>query len=226
MDEIGELPVSSQVKLLRVLEEKHFERVGDQRTLFVDARFIAATNRDLGAMLQAGQFREDLYFRLNVIPIHLPPLRWRKEDLPALVEHFLTRLRRRTAKKIEGVSRQVMERFTAYHWPGNVRELRTCLEYAFVLADHGLIELGQLPPHLDGQALDQAPAPPMPGPAFAGRGQQGSPKDERLRRELIQALRAAGGNQTEAAKLLGISRATVYNRMNRLGIELKKLIQD
>lgn len=226
MDEIGELPVSSQVKLLRVLEEKHFERVGDQRTLFVDVRFIAATNRDLGAMLQAGQFREDLYFRLNVIPIHLPPLRRRKEDLPALVEHFLTRLRQRTAKKIEGVSRQVMERFTAYHWPGNVRELRTCLEYAFVLADHGLIELEQLPPHLDGQALHQAPALPMPATALAGRGQQGAPKDERLRQELIQALRAAGGNQTEAAKLLGISRATVYNRMNRLGIELRKLIQD
>jgi len=226
MDEIGELPVSSQVKLLRVLEEKHFERVGDQRTLFVDVRFIAATNRDLGAMLQAGQFREDLYFRLNVIPIHLPPLRQRKEDIPALVEHFLARLRRRTSKEISGVSRQVMERFTAYHWPGNVRELRTCLEYAFVLADHGLIEPGQLPPQLDGRASRQAPAAPVGSPAPEARSRRDTPEDESQRRKLAEALRAAGGNQTKAAKLLGVSRATVYNRMNRLGVELKKSVRD
>ncbi|BEQ13573.1 sigma-54 interaction domain-containing protein [Desulfoferula mesophila] len=224
MDEIGELPVSCQVKLLRVLEEKHIERVGDQRGLFVDVRFIAATNRDLGGMLRAGQFREDLYFRLNVIPIHLPPLRERREDLPALVEHFLARLRRRTAKDISGVSRQVMERFTAYHWPGNVRELRTALEYAFVLADHGLIELEQLPPHLQGRAAP--PASAAPAPSFAPLRPSDSPEDERQRRELVEALKAAGGNQSRAAKLLGVSRATVYNRMNRLGVELKKSVRD
>ncbi|MCB2190114.1 MAG: sigma 54-interacting transcriptional regulator [Deltaproteobacteria bacterium] len=226
MDEIGELPVSSQVKLLRVLEEKHFERVGDQRTLFVDVRFIAATNRDLGAMLQAGQFREDLYFRLNVIPIHLPPLRERMEDIPALVEHFLARLRRRTSKDIAGVSRPVMERLAAYHWPGNVRELRTSLEYAFVLADHGLIDLDQLPPHLDASTSRQA-SPPQAAPASpVSSGHRNTPEDERQRRDLVEALRAARGNQTKAAKLLGVSRATVYNRMNRLGIELKKSVRD
>ncbi len=225
MDEIGELPTSCQVKLLRVLEEKHFHRVGDQRDLFVDARFIAATNRDLGAMLQAGQFREDLFFRLNVIPIHLPPLRRRKEDLPALVEHFLTRLRQRTAKEITGVSRRVMERFAAYHWPGNVRELRTCLEYAFVLADHSLIELDQLPPHLADAAEAASPHAAAVHP-YLVETRSDSPQDRRQRQELIQALRQAGGNQTRAARLLGVSRATVYNRMHRLGIGLKKLVQD
>ncbi|MFH1033279.1 MAG: sigma 54-interacting transcriptional regulator [Pseudomonadota bacterium] len=231
MDEIGELPLSGQVKLLRVLEQKSFERVGEQRPISVDVRFIAATNRDLEEMIQAGQFRHDLYYRLNVIPIFLPPLRRRAEDLPALVDHFLSRIARSTGKLITGVSSQVMERFVEYDWPGNVRQLRAALDYAFVVADHGRIQLHHLPPQLGLDRRGQAPAagkaaPAMPGPGDGRRPLGGRPDDDALRRQLAEALKASGGNISQAARLLGVSRTTVWNRMHRLGVKLHQVVEE
>ncbi len=230
MDEIGEMPLGGQVKLLRVLEQKTFERVGDQRPVRVDVRFIAATNRELDGMVDAGLFRHDLYYRLNVIPIILPPLRQRVEDIPALVEYFLSRLARTTGKRISGVSAAVMESFIAYDWPGNVRQLRTALEYAFVVADHGSIQPQHLPPRLASGPARPAPVattlgPPAPLPPGASSG-RAKPDDKQLRSQLAQALQASGGNISQAARLLGVSRATVWNRMHRLGVELKRIVRE
>ena len=146
LDEVGDIPPAIQVKLLRVLETKQFERVGDVRPISVDVRIITATHRDLESLVSAGKFREDLFFRINVIPIPLPPLRDRLEDVPLLVEHFLQRLRRRSGKEIAGLDREAMKIFLDYPWPGNVRELQGALEYALVVAEDGLIAPEHLPP--------------------------------------------------------------------------------
>jgi transcriptional regulator with PAS, ATPase and Fis domain len=135
LDEIGDVPLSLQVKLLRVLETGRFERVGDHRSVSVNVRIITATNKNLEAKIVDKSFREDLFFRINVIPIHLPPLRDRKEDIPLLVNTFVRRLNQSTGKKITGLSPEAMEWFMSYHWPGNVRELKSALEYAFVVAE-------------------------------------------------------------------------------------------
>jgi len=215
IDEIGELTPACQVKLLRVLETKVFERVGDHRPLSVDVRFIAATNRNLEQMVARQEFREDLFFRINVIPIHLPPLRERREDIPLLAASFLAQLRRKNGKEISGLSPETLRRFLDYPWPGNVRELRTCLEYAFVVAEKGRIQPSHLPPQFSHPAPchpqhDQAPAAALGG--------------DRAKQELIEALRRTGGNKSQAARLLGVSRATVFNRMRKYGIQLNKVI--
>ncbi|MCF8063173.1 MAG: sigma 54-interacting transcriptional regulator, partial [Deltaproteobacteria bacterium] len=148
LDEIGDLPGSIQVKLLRVLETKQFERVGDHRPISVDVRIITATNKNLEELIARKQFREDLFFRINVIPIRLPPLRDRLEDIPLLANAFIRRLRTSTGKEITGLTPEVMDRFMRYDWPGNVREFKSALEYAFVIGDIGLIDLDHLPPKL------------------------------------------------------------------------------
>ncbi|MFH1060082.1 MAG: sigma 54-interacting transcriptional regulator [Pseudomonadota bacterium] len=219
MDEVGELSLAGQVKLLRALENKSFERVGDQRPVQADVRFIAATNRDLREMVAAGSFRHDLFFRLNVIPIFLPPLRQRPADVPALVDHFLARLVKSTGKAITGVSGPVMAHLVRHDWPGNVRELRTALEYAFVVADQGQIGLHHLPPGLTPEA-GQAAA----GPAVAERtAPRGPSRDAKLRQELLEALEQSKGNLSQAARQLGVSRATVWNRMHRFGLVVRKV---
>lgn len=228
MDEIGELSLTGQVKLLRVLESKSFERVGDQRPVQADVRFVAATNRDLRAMVAAGEFRHDLFFRLNVIPIFMPPLRQRPEDVPALVDHFLARLVKSTGKAITGASSQVMTRLMNHAWPGNVRELRTTLEYAFVVADQGRIEPRHLPPGLAPAADSAADAPkgrPDPAPPAQARP-EGKPRDAELRQELLEALELCGGNLSQAARRLGVSRATVWNRMHRFGLVVRRVTAD
>jgi PAS domain S-box-containing protein len=213
LDEIGDIPLSIQVKLLRVLETKQFERVGDHRSLSVDVRIIAATNKDLEELIFQKGFREDLFFRINVIPIHLPPLRARLEDIPLLVNSFINRLRKRTTKPITGLTSQAMACFMAYQWPGNVRELKSALEYAFVIAEGGLIDLDQLPPKITNQ-----------------KGQErelsiSSPQVDHPEKEaLIQALRQSGGNQSQAARILGVNRVTVWNRMKKYGIDLKRVL--
>jgi len=210
LDEIGDMPLSIQVKLLRVLETKQFERVGEQRPIPADVRVIAATHRDLSRMVAENAFRQDLFFRINVIPILLPPLRERPEDLALLVEHFLGLLNRSSGKKIAGVTPEAMELLRNYGWPGNVRELRSALEYAFVLAEGGLIRPDQLPPHLERPA--QRP----------GVGTEPAASKEKA--ALIEALRRSGGNQSQAARLLGVSRVTVWNRMRKHGLDLKKVV--
>jgi two-component system response regulator HydG len=211
LDEIGDIPLSIQVKLLRVLETKQFERVGDHRPLSVDVRFISATNKDLEDLIAQKRFRDDLFFRINVIPISLPPLRDRMDDIPLLVNAFIRRLRKRTGKQISGLTPGALERFMAYGWPGNVRELKSTLEYAFVIAEEGLITVQQLPPQLRKANAGMEAAVPHGTDPFE-------------KKALIEALRASDGNQSEAARVLGVSRVTVWNRMRKHGIDLKKVM--
>jgi PAS domain S-box-containing protein len=213
LDEIGDVPLSIQIKLLRVLEAKQFERVGDHRPISVDVRIITATNKNLEDLIAQKSFREDLFFRINVIPIHIPPLRERVEDIPLLVNTFNSRLRSRTGKKISGLSPSAMEQFMAYHWPGNVRELKSALEYAFVIAESGSIELEQLPPQILGGSEE-----------FKGESLLPLGGDPAEKAALIEALRQSNGNQSQAARILGVNRVTVWNRMKKYGIDLKKVM--
>jgi len=208
LDEIADIPLATQVKLLRVLETKQFERVGDHRPISVDVRIITATNKNIQEMIDSKRFREDLFFRINVIPIHLPPLRERLEDVPLLVNTFAERLRERTGKRITGLSHEAMERFMSYSWPGNVRELRSVLEYAFVIAERGTI------------GLEQLPHPLISGPSR----HPVSPKESEEKIALVKALRKSNGNQSEAARILGVNRVTVWNRMRKHGIDLRKVL--
>ena len=214
LDEVSEIPLSSQSKLLRVLEAKQFERVGDNRPIVTDVRIITATNRPLEAMVSTGEFRKDLFFRINVLPIYLPPLRERKEDIPLLVYSFIRQIGRRSGKDLTGVSAGVMNLFMAYSWPGNIRELKSALEYAVVIAESGLIRRHHLPTHFG---------------AETGEGVSSSKAEdvkERLRyldeeTALIEALRLSDNNRSEAAKLLGVHRMTVWNRMKKYRIHEK-----
>ncbi|RJQ58237.1 MAG: PAS domain S-box protein [Desulfobacteraceae bacterium] len=213
LDEIGDLPLSIQIKLLRVLETKEFEQVGDHRTISVDVRIITATNKDLKALIAQNTFREDFFFRINVIPIHLPPLRDRMEDIPLLINAFMRRIRSATGKNITGLTHAAMEKVMAYRWPGNVRELKSALEYAFVIAEKGLIEPDHLP-------LLQDARREVGTPETGWRHSQSM--DEK--KALIRALRQSNGNQSEAARVLGINRVTVWNRMKKYGIDLKRVM--
>ena len=206
MDEIGDVPLPLQTKLLRVLESKTIERVGDHSPIGVDFRLITATNRDPRFLLEKGEFREDLYYRINVIPIQVPALRERREDIPLLCQSFVEDLRRKTGRPIEGFLPQAMSRLYDHDWPGNVRELRNAVEYAFVLCREGLIDLAHLPERISGTR-------PRTGPNGKENGQ---------RELLIQVLKETGGNQSEAARRLGVSRMTIYNRIKRLGINIDK----
>ncbi|MFZ2447846.1 MAG: sigma 54-interacting transcriptional regulator [Syntrophobacteraceae bacterium] len=213
LDEIGDIPLSIQVKLLRVLETKEFERVGDQQSIKADVRIITATNRDLEQLISQGKFREDFYFRINTVPIHLPPLRERPDDIPLLADHFIRRLRQKSGKDISGPSPETMGRFMNHHWPGNVRELRGVLEYAFVLAEKGLI----LPEHLPVKLLN--PSAPEPG-NLKPRAKKSTPSEKTA---LLEALIQCGGNQTQAARLLGVNRVTVWHRLKKYGIDISRL---
>jgi transcriptional regulator with GAF, ATPase, and Fis domain len=159
LDEIGEIPIEMQVKLLRVLQESEFERVGGIKTIKVDVRLITATNRDLAAEIAGGGFRDDLYYRLNVVPIHLPPLRERREDIPLLVDHFLARFNERLKKQVTGAEPEAIDRLISHQWPGNIRELENVIERTILFCEGPLIRLADLPGELGG-----TPHPAMPGP--------------------------------------------------------------
>jgi transcriptional regulator with PAS, ATPase and Fis domain len=208
LDEIGDLPQSTQIKLLRVLEEKVIERVGDNRSIPVDVRIITATNRNLKQLVEAGTFRGDFYYRINVLPITLPPLRERSEDIPLIAEMFFRRIQLKSNKQIRGISPEAMQALIRYPWPGNVRELKSAFEYAFVTCMENRIEIQHLPPDVIAAVPQQQPSP-------AGE----LPPDERKKLELVQALQEAKGNKTVAARILGISRVTVWNRMHRYGLD-------
>jgi PAS domain S-box-containing protein len=209
LDEIGDIPLATQVKLLRVVEEKQIERVGDHRPIPVDVRIVSATHKDLDALIEEERFREDLYFRINVFPLSLPPLSRRSEDVPAIVQHFIQSSAVADGKKILGVTPEAMERLVAYPWPGNVRELRNTIEYAFVLCPGGTIGIEHLPTKLFDQALDCAPLPES-----ANESRRRSP-----RQQLLDALEQTGWRRAEAASRLGISRVTLWKRMKKYGIE-------
>jgi PAS domain S-box-containing protein len=213
LDEIGDLPLSIQVKLLRTLETKRVERVGDHRPIAVDVRIITATNRNLEQLVAEGKFREDFFFRINVIPIHLPPLRERLEDIPALADHFIRHLRGKSGKEITGLSPDALELFMRHAWPGNVRELKGVLEYAFVVAEAGLIRAEHLPVKMKSPATSpEPPARPIP------RQEATAERDA-----LLKALIRCRGNQTQTAKLLGVNRVTVWHRIKKHGIDLRNL---
>lgn len=213
LDEIGDIPLSTQVKLLRVLEEKEVERVGEQTPIKVDVRIISATNKDLDALIQQDRFREDLFFRINVVPLSCPPLRDRAEDIPAIVQSFIRQNASKTGKKILGLTPEAMERMIQYQWPGNVRELRNAVEYAFVLCPSGGIDTHHLPPKI--LASLPAYAPPTPWP-----GREASEKEE-----LLRVLRQTKGNQSEAGRILGVSRVTVWKRIKKHGIDVQHEIR-
>ena len=215
LDEIGDLPLATQVKLLRVLQEKTIEKVGDQRSIPVDVRIITATNQDLQLLMERGLFREDLFFRINVIPIHLPPLRERREDIPLLVEHFLERNAAKTQKPITGLSREALETFLAYHWPGNVRELINVIDYAFVLCKEGVI----LPEHLPSQLAGKRPAPARPRRTDTAGPQRIS------REELLNTLQAARGKKTKAAEMLGVSRVTLWKWLKEFEVQVETVVR-
>ena len=206
LDEIGDVPLPTQVKLLRVLEERAFERVGGGETLEVDVRVVAATNKDLQAEVRAGRFREDLFYRLNVIPIELPPLRERAEDIPLLVDHFTARFNDRFGRRVRFSSGAVAA-LCRYGFPGNVRELINLVERAVALADGDTVELADLPPHVRG-AKERVPLRPLA--AVTAEAEQ---------RHIQRILAFTGGNRTQAAKLLGISRKTLWEKMRLHGLE-------
>ncbi|MEJ2158093.1 MAG: sigma 54-interacting transcriptional regulator [Desulfobacteraceae bacterium] len=210
LDEIGDLPLSTQIKLLRVLEEKVVERVGDHRSIKVDVRIISATNRNLPDLIAKGNFREDFFYRINVIPITVPPLRERIEDIPLLARSFFNKVQLKSGKQIDGISNEAMELLVAYPWPGNVRELKSAFEFAFVSCSQGLIEPQHLPQNiLAGQrplSLSAAAAPPKD-------------LDTIKKQRLLKALESSKGNQSEAARVLGISRTSVWNQMKKFGLK-------
>lgn len=207
LDEIGDIPPATQVKLLRVLEEKQIERVGDHKPIPVNVRIITATNKDLEARVKQGDFREDLFFRINVFPLDCPPLSRRREDIPAIVQHFIQANSMAGGKKILGVTPEAMDRLMAHDWPGNVRELRNAIEYAFVLCPGGGIAPEHLPSKL---ASRKTPAEP---PAGAAADEAGP------RQQVLEALKQTGWNRTEAARVLGISRVTLWKRMKKYGLQ-------
>lgn len=213
LDEIGDIPLSMQVKLLRILETKEFERVGDTRPIKTDVRIIAATNRDLYELMSQGKFRQDLLFRINIIPIHLPPLRKRIEDIPLLVDHFIRQLRERSGKQISGLDARTMDIFINYSWPGNVRELRGALEYAFVVAEKGLISPDHLPVSMTSSKPKLGKTPAVSELLSSGE-----------RNALVEALIKCRGNQTQAARLLGVNRVTVWHRIQKHGIDIHGLL--
>ncbi len=208
LDEIGDLPRGPQVKLLRVLQEQAFERLGGTRTLRVDVRVIAATNRHLEALVQSGELREDLYYRLNVVAVDLPPLRDRREDIPLLVETFVRRFSDESQGRVTGVSREALDRLMKYHFPGNVRELENIVHRASVLARGRLITTPDLPLHLTD----------LPGEASADDGTF-TERVERFERRLIaDALAQAGGVQTQAARLLGMSERHLRYKLKKYDV--------
>jgi PAS domain S-box-containing protein len=216
LDEIGDIPLSTQVKLLRVMEERKIEKVGDNQPIPVDVRFISATNKDLGALIKNGTFREDLFYRIGVMPIHMPPLRERKQDLPLLINKFLKRIRIKTGKPISVMNKETLALLYDYHWPGNVRELINVIEHAFVLCREGEITPDHLPAHLLKKQKKQPHELRYPAP----------PENDEEKKQLMAAISSTGGNKSKAAKILGISRVALYNRLKKYNIHIGKSVHE
>ncbi len=212
LDEIGDISPLIQLKLLRVLQERQFERVGSSQTTEVDVRVLAATHRDLRQRVREGAFREDLYYRLRVFAIEVPPLRDRKEDIPLLTSAFIGRFNRQTGKSIKTLSAEVLRCFMDYCWPGNVRELENAIEHAFVTCQTSQIDLSDLPVEIRRTDLRTAECRSRPG-------QQTDRTRQALSKEhLLDALKTTGWNKSEAARLLGVNRATIWRKMRQWGM--------
>ncbi len=218
LDEIGELSLDAQVKLLRALGEREIIKVGGTKTIPVDVRVIAATNKNIEERVREGSFREDLYFRLAVLSLHLPPLRGRKEDIPLLSEHFIRRFSLELGKEFRGISRAALATLSRYSWPGNVRELENVLYEAMVMSDGGWIDEDVLPARLRSEKEDVKAGIREPGSSLRLKDAVQSAVAETERDMIRSALREAWGNRTRAAGILGISRKTLFNKMNQRGI--------
>ncbi|HRY72928.1 MAG TPA: sigma 54-interacting transcriptional regulator, partial [Spirochaetia bacterium] len=208
LDEIGEINQNVQIKILRVLQERRFERVGGEETVETDVRIVAATNRDLKKEIAEGRFREDLYYRLNVVNIHVPPLRERRDDIPLLAMAFLKEFAGENGKSVEGFDPKARSALYAYGWPGNVRELRNCVESAVVMARGGLVGLDDLPPTLRSSGEDRDIRVPA-----------GSSLAEAEKILIRETLAAQNGNKSRSAEILGIGRKTLYQKIEEYGIE-------
>jgi two-component system, NtrC family, response regulator HydG len=219
LDEIGDISPAVQVKLLRVIQERRFERVGENTSRTADVRIVTATNRNLKDLMQSGVFREDLYYRLRVVPVSLPPLRERREDIPLLVEHFIERFRERMDRPIRTVSASALAMMMDHAWPGNVRELENAVEHAFVRCAGTEIRPEDLPAELRMGPLTEPAAAPGAAPP---RPQMLRPSKPDERGIILGALERAGGNKSLAAKSLGISRTTLWRRMREFDIEWPK----
>jgi len=210
LDEIGDVPAAVQVKLLRVLQEREFERLGSNKTRRIDVRIVAATNADLRAALEQGTFREDLYYRLNVVPLNVPPLRERKTDIPFLAEHFVKKLASDTGSSVESVTDAAIRKLMDYHWPGNVRELENVIERSLVLCSGSKLDAADV-------MLDSTPrAAAVPSGQFLPEGVTLDQFEESIVRE---AIRRAGGNKSQAARLLGLTRNALRYRLSQMGLE-------
>jgi len=210
LDEIGDVPPSIQVKLLRILQEREFERLGSNKTRQIDVRVLAATNADLRAALEEGRFREDLYYRLNVMPINIPPLRERKEDIPFLAEHFVTKFSKELGSPVTSISSGAMQKLLEYHWPGNVRELENVIERSLVLCSGQTLEAADI-------RLDMAPRTrAASADSFLPDGVTLEEHEQNIIRE---ALRRTNGNKSQAARLLGLTRNALRYRLSQMGLD-------
>ena len=209
LDEVSEISPGLQAKLLRVLQEREFERVGSGQTIQVDVRIISTSNRNLREQIEKGKFREDLFYRLNVIPMHISPLRERKEDIPILAEHFLRKYNLENNRSIEGISQKVYEMFLEYAWPGNVRELENYIERAVVTSKTKILAPGDFPKEIAFGRADFAP----------GAIGVGCSIHEAEKRLIMKTLEAQGGNRTKAAEILGISTRTLRNKLQEYGLK-------
>jgi len=218
LDEIGDMSLKTQAKVLRALQEQRIEPVGGAGGAPVDVRVIAATNKDLEAEIRAGRFRDDLYFRLNVIPFHVPPLRERREDIPLLVRHFLHLLSAEHGRRPREVAPEVLEVLARLPWPGNVRELRNILERLVIMTPGELIELRHLPVSLAPSLPADAPAAQDAAPAAAEGGTLLAAREEFERRYILRRYRECGGNMSRTAEALGVERSNLYRKMKAYGL--------
>jgi DNA-binding NtrC family response regulator len=213
LDEIGDVPATIQVKLLRVLQEREFERLGSNKTRHIDVRIIAATNQDLRAALEQGTFREDLYYRLNVVPLNIPPLRERTEDIPFLAEHFVKKLAAANASPVESITEEAIRKLLGYHWPGNVRELENVIERSLVLCSGTRLDAADIRLDTAPRARERAAEDFLP---------EGLSLDEYEQSIIREALRRAAGNKSQAARLLGLTRNALRYRLAQMGLESAK----
>jgi transcriptional regulator with GAF, ATPase, and Fis domain len=219
LDEIGELSLATQAKILRFLEEREFNRVGGSKTIKVDVRLITATNKDLNQLIKKGGFREDLYYRINVVPILIPPLRERKEDIPLLIEHFIIKFGVENNKNVKGISKEALEVMMQYEWPGNIRELENLIERVITLTSNDYIQLIELPPFF--KSIPKVDG--LKESVLDGKVSFLQAEEEFEREVILDALKKTNYIQSHAAEILGISRRILKYKMDKLGINQGKL---